>query len=210
MHRDLKPDNLGILDMNKPIGYILDLDHLTKETESYDHKRGTIVFSAPEILALKDWESETSSKKPLPPPYGKEVDIFALGLTMYGMYHDCHFMWQRFEDPETRVPPRNSLSDKLHERFQFQLDGDLQKVAQNPSARMILQLVKRMTGYTPAARSQARELLNTARAASKDLERGVIVPRPVDAGKIEGKRAGEEIDLSQTKAKRPRRREEET
>lgn len=82
MHRDIKPRNLGILSLHPPAGIIFDFDSATREEISVDHMQGTISYLAPEIVALKQWE-EDRGRRPRPPPYGREVDIWALGISAH-------------------------------------------------------------------------------------------------------------------------------
>ena len=82
MHRDIKPSNLGIVTWNPPVGVIFDLDSATREETSYDHMQGTLGFLAPEIVALKRWNASPSGEV-RPSPYGRKVDVWALGLSAY-------------------------------------------------------------------------------------------------------------------------------
>ena len=85
MHRDIKPGNLGIVTWNPPLGVIFDLDSATREETSEDHMQGTKPFLAPEIVALKLWETR-ANRGARPPPYGRKVDMWALGLSAYVTY----------------------------------------------------------------------------------------------------------------------------
>ena len=82
MHRDIKLRNLGIVTWNPPVGVIFDLDTATREETSDDHMQGTLAFLAPEIVALKRWKASPDGKVP-PSPYGRKVDVWALGLSAY-------------------------------------------------------------------------------------------------------------------------------
>ncbi|MCJ1243493.1 hypothetical protein MMC30_000690 [Trapelia coarctata] len=86
MHRDIKPNNLGVVTLNPPVGVILDLDSATRQETSTDHGQGTLGYLAPEIVALKVWERGKMHKDILPTPYGRKVEIWALGLTAYRIY----------------------------------------------------------------------------------------------------------------------------
>lgn len=85
MHRDIKPSNLGIVTWNPPVGVIFDLDSATREETSEDHLQGTKGFLAPEIVALKRWDASRNRGVP-PSPYGRKVDVWALGLSAYVTY----------------------------------------------------------------------------------------------------------------------------
>lgn len=82
MHRDIKPSNLGIVTWNPPVGVIFDLDAATCEETSDDHMQGTTCYLAPEIVALKQWAVSTI-RQFRPAPYGRKVDVWALGLSAY-------------------------------------------------------------------------------------------------------------------------------
>ena len=113
MHRDIKPSNLGIVTWNPPVGVIFDLDSATCEETSEDHMQGTQAFLAPEIAALKRWA--VSPKRAAPPlPYGRKVDVWALGLSAYVTYagvvmanqcvtHDLYQMIQKDIEREIRI-----------------------------------------------------------------------------------------------------------
>lgn len=74
MHRDLKPQNLGLKSMKPPVAVVFDFGHATFKKSSTDHMKGTIWYLAPEVLALK---CRTSQK-----PYNNAVDVWAMGLSL--------------------------------------------------------------------------------------------------------------------------------
>ncbi|KAI9812058.1 MAG: hypothetical protein M1826_002977 [Phylliscum demangeonii] len=78
---DISPNNLGVTSIENPKGVIIDLDSVTDSPSSSDHRQGTLAFLAPEIVDLKRWE-EHGRIGQSPPPFGREVDIWALGLSM--------------------------------------------------------------------------------------------------------------------------------
>ena len=199
MHRDLKPANLGILNWNEPRGYILDLDDATKGPTSYDHNKGTMVFLAPEILALKGWDSNSS--QPKPPPYGKEIDVFALGLTMYGLYCDYNFSWRRFTDSANPVPPRGSLTEELHGKFRAVLQSEIDRTSQDFIASSFLEMIGEMTIYESENRPDAKGLFEHVSGITKEWKRDVIIPATV----ADTKRPGKAISPSQTLVKRPKK-----
>ena len=75
MHRDLKPQNLGLKSVNPPGALIFDFGHATFEKSSTDHTKGTIWYLAPEVLALKCGTSHVA--------YDSAVDVWAMGLSLY-------------------------------------------------------------------------------------------------------------------------------
>lgn len=75
MHRDLKPQNMGLRSVNPPDAVIFDFGHATFEETSMDHLKGTVWYLAPEVLDLKYRRSRTA--------YNRAVDVWAMGLTLY-------------------------------------------------------------------------------------------------------------------------------
>jgi len=76
MHRDIKPDNIGVAGLREPfVFYLLDLGHATEAQSRDDHCKGTIRYLAPEVLDLK------YRRTTLVPNYGLKVDVWSLGLT---------------------------------------------------------------------------------------------------------------------------------
>ena len=88
MHRDIKPRNLGIVTLNPPTGVIFDLDDATQDETSADHYKGTLGYLAPEIVTLKahDQHLKGSRASLSPPPYGRKIDIWALGISAYEIH----------------------------------------------------------------------------------------------------------------------------
>lgn len=82
MHRDIKPDNIGVSGSSEQtLKYILlDFGHATRESSSKDHEKGTLRYLAPEVMALKYRKSTV--------PYDFRVDIWALGVTALELSED--------------------------------------------------------------------------------------------------------------------------
>lgn len=75
IHRDMKPENVGVKGLNEPFQfYLLDMGHAIEAESSDDHCKGTVRYLAPEVLDLKYRRTASS------PNYGPEVDVWALGL----------------------------------------------------------------------------------------------------------------------------------
>ena len=81
MHRDIKPDNLGIVSLEPPVITIIDLGHSELGLTSSDHMRGTIRYLAPEVMRIKEGKSVA--------PFNEKVDIWALGITL------IELLWRR-------------------------------------------------------------------------------------------------------------------
>jgi serine/threonine protein kinase len=75
MHRDLKPQNMGLRTLNPPEAVIFDFGHASFEPTSMDHYKGTIWYLAPEMLNLKYRRSTA--------PYDQAVDVWAMGLSLF-------------------------------------------------------------------------------------------------------------------------------
>ena len=89
MHRDIKPSNLGVAGLYPPRCVILDLDSATRDETLTNHLQGTLSYLAPEIVALKESDRERRLRKTnlsLPPPYGRKVDVWTLGVSAYTIY----------------------------------------------------------------------------------------------------------------------------
>ena len=115
MHRDFKPDNVGVVrDLPEVELVLLDFGHAAKASESIDHMKGTVRYLAPEVLALKKGLSNE--------PYDHAIDVWGLGIMMMELNMQRHVQnetmalhWakelqQRPWDPETteveRLLPR--------------------------------------------------------------------------------------------------------
>lgn len=130
MHRDIKPSNLGIVTWNPPVGVIFDLDSATCEETSEDHMQGTQAFLAPEIVALKPWA--VSPNRGVPPlPYGRKVDVWALGLSAYVTYAGA-------------VMANQCMTRELYQMIQKDLEREIQideDTVQVSLAKTILQML---------------------------------------------------------------------
>lgn len=116
MHRDIKPSNLGIVTLDPPVGVIFDLDSATFEETSDDHMQGTLGFLAPEIVALKQWDT-SKNRGVSPSSYGRKVDVWALGLSAYTTYADLAVVNQC-------ITPRvyRYIQLRLQQESQFQVN----------------------------------------------------------------------------------------
>lgn len=112
MHRDIKPSNLGIVTWNPPVGVIFDFDSATREETSEDHMQGTLGFLAPEIVALKRWAVSPNRTVP-PSPYGRKVDVWALGISAYVTYTGA-------------VMANQCMTHELYQMIQQDLEREIQ------------------------------------------------------------------------------------
>lgn len=77
MHRDIKPDNIGVVIIDPPKIVLIDLGSCEVKKDSLDHRRGTVRYLAPEVMAVKEKQSSE--------PFTSKVDMWALGLTLLEM-----------------------------------------------------------------------------------------------------------------------------
>lgn len=179
MHRDIKPDNLGLLSLCPPKGIILDLDAATSEETSDDPTQGTVPYQAPEIInlrlpAIADQQT-----------YGRSVDVWALGVSAFCALKGTHVRWSEFDYTSTythHLPgttnPDFVLATRLN-RFHNKLK---EQVADYKHFREYFNLLREMTLYHPRSRFSASEALNKA----EDLESGkgepTIIPKVLAQG----------------------------
>ena len=179
MHRDIKPANLAVVSFLHPKGIIIDLDDATSEPTSNDHMKGTIVYLAPEILDLKDWEEKLKRQphrnRPKPAPYDKQVDVWALGLSMYALYKSQAFHWGQFI-PENH-PQKWVKNTRMTAELLTAFHRSLQEPSQIPEAALFPMWIKEMTHLIPSARLTASELLLAVEHISKSIGEGSIVPK---------------------------------
>lgn len=85
MHRDLKPQNMGLKSSSPPEAVIFDFGHATFDEASTDHMKGTIWYLAPEILDLKYRHSRA--------PYDRAVDVWSMGISLYQLICYDRALW---------------------------------------------------------------------------------------------------------------------
>ena len=177
MHRDIKPDNLGLRTLCPPRGIILDLDSATSEETSGDPGHGTVPYQAPEIINLR---LPTKYKQP---KYGRSVDVWALGVSAFCAVRAKHTRWSEYdrgsgyfrnlpgtEDPEYVLGTR---LDRFHDQMEAQ-------TAKSPFYLKYFDLLKGMTLYYPRSRIPASEALNRAAGLAsviKEMGKPAITPK---------------------------------
>ena len=171
MHRDIKPNNLGIIIFNPPQGIILDLDSATRSETSEDHMQGTISYLAPEIMALKRWD-ESTNRGLKPEPYGRTVDVWALGLSACSVYMGRSFSWNYFAPA---VRKRAFVEETTYQNLCDYIMK--QQTSEAPQAARLLALIRVMVTWDPQQRSSAAEALIRVQALAASQERGSINPR---------------------------------
>ena len=168
MHRDIKPNNLGVLSFSPFNGVILDLDAATTETLSDDHKEGTISYLAPEVIDLKMGTTKNLEK------YGLSVDVWGLGMSFFFVLMGKHVMWNDFDDGWTkgvRLPKTNVTNFVLEGRL-LRFHESIGKLkAKSDERRRYVNLLESMTAYKHAARVSASRALNIAEDLAIDLVR---------------------------------------
>jgi len=165
MHRDIKPNNLGIVGLVSPRAVIFDLDSATCDATSTDHSQGCLSYLAPEIVALKKWNRD---KEPLPPPYGRKVDVWALGLSAYVTDSDIG----------ARLKNNQCMTDDLYQSIQQRLQV---RIEENGVEASFLKNVLRMLAWSAHERPSAAEALKAFRkidgAESQSAERSTRTSR---------------------------------
>lgn len=180
MHRDINPNNLGILSLGDPKGIIIDLDSATDSPTSINHMYGTIPFLAPEVIALKQWrpDGSLSQSEQQPPPYERSVDIWALGLSMVVLLQEKPLSWANLKLLVSRetgsrlatckddwVTPEvfKRLKERISERLIFEEE------------RAFLLCILQMIRYESQHRIVATELLTSVLSWEEDQEQNRII-----------------------------------
>ncbi|KAK3669755.1 hypothetical protein LTR78_010383 [Recurvomyces mirabilis] len=106
IHRDLKPPNLGIVELGEnPRAVIIDQGGACRQKSKGHVPKikvcGTVGYLAPEL------ESDA-----IVPCYGMEVDIWSLGVVAYYLFVESCLPWSL--DYNMFVPSRNALEPSLH------------------------------------------------------------------------------------------------
>lgn len=179
MHRDLNPNNLGVVSFTPPKGVLLDLDSATLSETSSDHMQGTIKYLAPEIIDLKGWSEPPKERVP---PYSREVDIWALGLSMYTALAEQSWSWASFASEgagkgRTNAERHAARQDYVQSLAYSSFQKDLQrrnKSFPDERHRQMLALVKRMTEWNPFGRPTAAEALAISGNIPRSHGRGTI------------------------------------
>lgn len=118
VHRDLKPDNIFI---NNDKIYIGDFgySHILKNPNDKAYGIvGTIQYMAPEMLSayVNDMKEYT---------YGKEVDIWAIGIIAYEMFfYEKPFGWNKYTKNENDLKNFIETTINLHLSFPFLIPDD--------------------------------------------------------------------------------------
>ena len=163
MHRDIKPENLAIRSIQEPTGVILDLDAATDSPTSTDHMQGTIAYLAPEIVALK----EQSTFYHAATPYEKNVDIWALGLSMFALMKCCRWSWRHFR-AGYYDRSKDMYTEGKHNVFRRELQR-LEEKASEPIETLLVEMVSIMTEVQPTARLSASELLQFVQLGTANM-----------------------------------------
>ena len=85
MHLDIKEKNLAVTSLQYPRGIILDMDGAVEQKTSNDHRKGTLKYLAPEIVALK---LSTGGPQPV---FDCKVDVWAMGLVAWALFTGHEF-----------------------------------------------------------------------------------------------------------------------
>ena len=162
MHRDIKPNNLGVVGLTPPRGVIFDLDSATRDEASMDHLKGTLSYLAPEVVALKEWERDKRNAKARaqpPQPYGRKVDVWALGLSAYTIYSG-------------KAIPHICMTADLFKIIRRDLEVREQDATTVEATRDVsfIKIVQRMLAWTVQQRSSAAEALDVIKEIDEDRD----------------------------------------
>ena len=179
MHRDIKPDNLGILSLCPPKGIILDLDAATSEETSLDDGQGTVPYQAPEIINLR-FPAIANQQS-----YGRSVDVWALSMSAFHALRGTHTRWSLYDRGSAYahcLPGTTNPDFVLATRLK-----NFHNEVKTQSARYLPYLeyfdfLKEMTLYHPQSRFSASEALNKAGS----LEPGTVKPAITPKGQAQG------------------------
>lgn len=144
MHRDIKPANVLIhwVSKDKPLLVFTDFGHSTFGTTSRNHRRGTIKYLAPEVLALK---RESRQVVPLHvDDYDLKADVWSWGLTVAHLAIDQHV--------GDFIPSSGITTHTLKEIF-------LAVVLQCKFEKTWNVLISSMLSWEPRTRSSSRDLI---------------------------------------------------
>ena len=181
MHLDISPGNLAITSLDNPKGIIIDLDAAVESVPCFDHGKGTLPYLAPEIVALK--ERRTNN------PFGRSVDVWALGLCMFDLCQSEFLLWTRLHPQETRqqrlLQQGNTVSPDRYLKFQRKID-EMKDSAETSLHTQLFTWIETMTRFRAANRQTASQLYSKVSESSKPLDRGSITVQRV------AKRAREE------------------
>jgi len=135
MHRDIKPGNLAVSSRTPPKAIILDFGSATWERSSMDHMVGTIPYLAPEIMELKKGRARQ--------PYDNSVDMWGLGVSGYQLLCQKERIW----------------SEVTRQAYNGIQAGLIVAMKERPALRPVIQLLQRMTSWSPLARESAADAL---------------------------------------------------
>ncbi|KAL8996202.1 MAG: hypothetical protein Q9169_004224 [Polycauliona sp. 2 TL-2023] len=97
MHRDIKPQNIGVMCYNNPWAFVLHLDTLTRSRE-VGGLVGSRAWIAPEVLAREYELLKENMPEGHNGLYNRSVDLWALGLCIYAVEKGGFTQWITFDD----------------------------------------------------------------------------------------------------------------
>ena len=182
MHRDIKPNNLGVVSFDPPRGILLDLDSAIRAEKSTDHMQGTVMYLAPEVIAIKIREqylaatATGSGATPNHVPYEKGIDVWAMGLTAFALCVGHPFNWGIYSSKEASPRQGRPINHVTYETYiPFKNHIDMKRVsAGDGEANDLLGLVDRMTRWHPDDRVSANQALGIAQDVVKSSQAGLI------------------------------------
>ena len=175
MHRDINPNNLAITSFESPKGVIIDLDSATDSPTSINHMHGTVPFLAPDIIDLKRREERAVVDRPAESlaPYGREVDIWALGLSMWVLHLGRPISWARLLRVDIDGEPwtTNRVSKDKHAKLYRRIDSEMESTTDKEAKDFLLWILT-MLPYKGKKRVCAADLLKPIAASITNSEHG--------------------------------------
>jgi serine/threonine protein kinase len=138
-HRDIKPQNIALASLDPVKAIILDVGSTLRSQTSTDHFAGTVLYLAPEVMALKNG---ISSK-----PYTSRVDLWSVGVCAWQLFTKTR-LFRDIAHPTLMVSyMRQTLEEFMH-LSQSDLDTETETALRITLGLIELEPESRMTAST--------------------------------------------------------------
>ncbi|KAL8711863.1 MAG: hypothetical protein Q9220_003807 [cf. Caloplaca sp. 1 TL-2023] len=201
MHRDICPNNLGVLRRDPPQGVILDLDGAIEAEFDNEWRLGTLPFTAPEIIDLRLGATDTPYQ-PEWMPYSNSVDVWSLGLSALVMDKGSLPPWWQYDT--TNVQPNednskpkggNYVTEARYEGFSKRLERKFQDATEAGSKERLafLKVCQWMTVYESEFRATATPMLHYTENAIYDLTTQPMISLQSPTSQESGTKRGHDV-----------------